>query len=128
MVSIFIIFIGEDWDEIAVLYLRASRSQGAASYTIARLYFVMLLLIGHIMLLALFTALMLRNFGASLKEKEKMLERDHKKRTIRRFSKMAITRANSKLMQSLAESTNSENISNIERKKVMKNHPIWGIP
>ena len=56
LVTIFIVFIGEDWNAVMFDHYRATRSAGAY------LYFMSLFIIGNLILLNLFLAILLKNF------------------------------------------------------------------
>ena len=92
MVTIFLVVIGEDWHIIARTFIRASAETSTSSRTIAMLYFIVLIVVGNTMLLALFTALLLRNFESSLEEKEKHIRRLNRKKMIKKISKIAVSR------------------------------------
>lgn len=92
MVSIFIVVIGEEWHIISGVYIRASAENGSASRTIALMYFLILIVVGHTILLALFTALLLRNFESSMEEKERHIRRMNRKKMIKKISTMAVSR------------------------------------
>ena len=62
MLTIFILIMGQDWHIISRDYIRASRLEGSISYSITKFYFFIVVILGHIILLSLFTALLLRNF------------------------------------------------------------------
>ena len=83
MVSIFMIVIGEDWHVIAGTYVRASAEFGSESRTIAMVYFIILVVVGHIMLLALFTALLLRNFESNLELQERQIRMLNRRKLIK---------------------------------------------
>lgn len=55
MITVFIVIIGDDWNELMVEYIRAT-TPGAIAY------FVSLVISGNIILLQLFLALLLNNF------------------------------------------------------------------
>ena len=60
--TVFLLVIGDDWPTIATPYIRASREDGEFTELIAYSYFMILLVTGHVVLLALLTALLLKNF------------------------------------------------------------------
>ena len=62
MVTVFITVMGQDWHIISNVYIRASKEESKISQIIATVYFFSAIVIGHIVLLSLFTALLLRNF------------------------------------------------------------------
>lgn len=61
MLSVFIVIVGEDWNVYMYLYVRALGHGSETWRNIAILYFILLFLIGNTILLALFTALLLKN-------------------------------------------------------------------
>lgn len=56
-VSVFVCLIGEDWIMIMHDYMRAYQSR-----LIPSLYFIILMIIGHLFLMNLFLAILLKNF------------------------------------------------------------------
>ena len=60
MVTVFIVIVAEDWNIIMYLYVRALDQKGSSGRIIALSYFLGLMIIGNIILLALFTALLLK--------------------------------------------------------------------
>lgn len=65
MVTIFIICTGEDWYQISSVYIRAARETSPVFNIIAQTYFITLTVLGFIVLLSLFVALLLKNFNSS---------------------------------------------------------------
>ena len=65
MVTIFIMIVGEDWNAVMYKYVRANSIDSAAGRYIAIVYFMFVMILGNIILLALFTALLLKNFEPS---------------------------------------------------------------
>ena len=57
LVTVFIVIFAEDWNQVMYLYVRAS---GGARH-LAIFYFLSLFIVGNTILLALFTALLLRS-------------------------------------------------------------------
>ena len=55
-----IVIVAEDWNIIMYLYVRALDQKGSSGRIIALSYFLGLMIIGNIILLALFTALLLK--------------------------------------------------------------------
>lgn len=80
MVTIFILCTGENWPSIASLYLRSAREKGDLFKALAQIYFLIVTVIGFIVLLSLFTALLLQNFDTSNKEKDKEIRKSNKKK------------------------------------------------
>ena len=67
--TIFIVIIGEDWNEILYLYERALGAESELGWQLTRIYFLIIMIIGNIILLALFTSLLLKNFEKKADEK-----------------------------------------------------------
>ena len=61
MLTVFIVIVAEDWNAVMYLYVRALSYNSSSGRNIAILYFVVLFMTGHIILLALFTALLLKS-------------------------------------------------------------------
>ena len=59
MITVFIVIIGEDWNATMYLYVRAIDDDSGGRFT-ALAYFISLFAFGNIVMLALFTALLLR--------------------------------------------------------------------
>ena len=62
MLSIFIVIVGEDWNQVMYQYVRAAGEGSSLGWTIATIYFTLTIVFGNFTLLALFTALLLKNF------------------------------------------------------------------
>ena len=62
LVTIFIVLMGEDWNEVMYLYVRALGADSDLGGLLARCYFLIIMITGNITLLALFTSLLLKNF------------------------------------------------------------------
>lgn len=60
LVTCFIVIFAEDWNQTMYLYVRAKDVDGSSGRSIALTYFVSLFSIGNAIMLALFTALLLR--------------------------------------------------------------------
>ena len=72
MVTCFIVIIAEDWNQTMYLYVRALDVDGGR--TLAITYFIALFILGNTILLALFTALLLRSQDDELKKLENKIE------------------------------------------------------
>lgn len=66
MLHSFALFIGDDWYAKTALYIRAGQAQGTFPMMLAYFFFVILIISGHVVLQALLTALLLKNFEQSL--------------------------------------------------------------
>ena len=62
LTTVFIAIIGEDWNWTMYQWVRAYGNGSDVSYRIALFYFIVLMILGNIVLLSLFTAILLRNF------------------------------------------------------------------
>ena len=65
LVTIFIVIVGEDWNQVMNLYVRALGYESSVGWQVARMFFLIVMIGGNIILLALFTSLLLKNFDAS---------------------------------------------------------------
>ena len=65
LITVFIVIVAEDWNQVMYLYVRAAGESSPLSWNIALIYFLLTMIIGNIILLALFTALLLKNFDPS---------------------------------------------------------------
>ena len=75
----FLLVIGDDWPQIATLYIRAKKELGFVYEISAYLYFITSLITGCIILQSLMTALLLKNFQQSWsldEENKKFREED----------------------------------------------------
>jgi len=61
LVTVFIVILAEDWNSYMYLYVRALGKDSSSGRTIATLYFVVLFVVGNMIFLALFTALLLKS-------------------------------------------------------------------
>ena len=57
--------VGEDWNQVRDLYVRALGYENEVGWQFAKIYFTFVMIGGNIILLALFTSLLLKNFDAS---------------------------------------------------------------
>ena len=62
LTSVFIVIIGEDWNWVMYLWVRAYGNGSTSSEIIATLFFLLMMIFGNIVLFSLFTAILLRNF------------------------------------------------------------------
>lgn len=86
MLTIFILVMGQDWHIIERDYMLASGLKGTVSLVIAKAYFITIIIVGNIILLSLFTALLLRNFQKNLKREENFKKAKNRSRMIQKFS------------------------------------------
>ena len=69
--------MGDDWHVKAALYVRAGQEQGRLAMALAYFFFLTIIVAGHVVLQALLTALLLKNFEQSLsQEAEEQLEKE----------------------------------------------------
>ena len=69
--------MGDDWHIKAALYIRAGQEQGILAMSLAYVFFLTIIIAGHVVLQALLTALLLKNFEQSLsQEAEEWLEKE----------------------------------------------------
>ena len=61
IVTVFIIIVAEDWNQVMYLYVRALGADMSGGRNLATAYFISLFVIGNIIFLALFTALLLKS-------------------------------------------------------------------
>ena len=77
LVTVFIVIIAEDWNAVMYLYVRAYGYESSGGRPLAIFFFITLFVVGNTIMMALFTALLLKNFKKDLGElKEKMKERE----------------------------------------------------
>ena len=91
LVTVFILVMGQDWHIISNIYIRASREESKISQYIAQIYFFVAIVLGHIVLLSLFTALLLRNFQSNLKKQVDTKKEKNRGELIKKFSKSAVS-------------------------------------
>ena len=68
--TVFIVILGEDWNWTMYQWVRAYGYGSNVSYNIAVIFFVVLLFMGNIVMLSIFTAILLRNFKDYMAEDE----------------------------------------------------------
>ncbi len=61
LLTVFIVVVAEDWNQVMYLYVRALSEDGSFGRTLAQLYFISLFVLGNTIMLALFTALLLKS-------------------------------------------------------------------
>lgn len=77
ILCVFSLFMGDDWHLKAAIYIRAGSEQGTFAMSLAYGFFLFILVAGHVILQALLTALLLKNFEQSLaEESEDSLEQE----------------------------------------------------
>ena len=77
ILCVFSLFMGDDWHLKAAIYIRAGSEQGTFAMSLAYGFFLFIIVAGHVILQALLTALLLKNFEQSLaEESEDLLEQE----------------------------------------------------
>lgn len=71
--TVFIVIIAEDWNQYMYMYVRAIGYQNEVGRTLGILYFIMVFAIGNTIMLALFTALLLKGSEDDVKELERKI-------------------------------------------------------
>lgn len=67
LICVFSLIIGDNWPVKVSVFVRASQEEfGLAGEIMAWTYFVLVMLTGHIVMMALITALLLKNFEKTL--------------------------------------------------------------
>ena len=66
MVTCFIVIVAEDWNETMYLYVRALDNESSSGRFLALLYFISMFILGNTIMLALFTALLLKGQDADM--------------------------------------------------------------
>ena len=61
VLTVFIVIVAEDWNQVMYLYVRALQADSSNGRTFAIAYFIGLFIVGNTVLLALFTALLLKS-------------------------------------------------------------------
>ena len=61
LVTVFIVIAAEDWNAVMYLYVRALGFESSSGRTVATFYFLALFIIGNVVMLAMFTALLLKS-------------------------------------------------------------------
>lgn len=80
LVVVFCAILGEDWNNSMYSFI----TPGIADHYVVVFFFLCLLVLGNIMLLSLFTAILLQNFDASDEEKEAMKSKPKSNFSIRK--------------------------------------------
>lgn len=61
LLTVFIVVVAEDWNQVMYLYVRALSEDGSFGRNLAQIYFICLFVLGNTIMLALFTALLLKS-------------------------------------------------------------------
>ena len=70
LTTVFIVIIGEDWNWVMYLWVRAYGNGSTGSEIVATLFFLLMMIFGNIVLFSLFTAILLRNFDDDNEDEE----------------------------------------------------------
>ena len=82
MLHTFALFMGDDWFQKISLFARAGEAQGMFAKTLAYTYFICIIVLGHVVLQALLTALLLKNFEQSMSEDEQKENEETRRKAI----------------------------------------------
>lgn len=75
LVTVFIVIMAEDWNATMYLYVRAYGNGGSGGRPFATFYFITLFIVGNTIMMALFTALLLKNFKEDLAQVKKNIKK-----------------------------------------------------
>ena len=68
LTTIFIVIVGEDWNWVLYVFVRALGAESAVWYYLTITYFTLIVVIGNVLLFSLFTAILLSNFEGDMSE------------------------------------------------------------
>ena len=123
--TIFIVLIGEDWNQVMYAHIRAS------GHAVGIIFFVSLVIFGNFILLNLFLAILLKNFEEEEKPEEEL---EAKKENVFNKLKNALTRRLSQLVRRKplpgeAQSSEANSKSVIQMQPVTdEQQPVLGAP
>ena len=80
LVTVFIVIVAEDWNNYMYIYVRAFGYGSEIGRNIAIAYFIVLFLIGNTILLALFTALLLKSQDEDDESIEDLIAKEKRKK------------------------------------------------
>ena len=80
LITVFIVIVAEDWNQVMYRYVRALDADGSGGRTTALLYFIVLFIVGNTVLLALFTALLLKSQDSDVESIEEETARKEKEK------------------------------------------------
>ena len=66
--TVFIVIVGEDWNWVMYVFVRAIGNDSRFWYYMAITYFMLIVILGNFMLFSLFTAILLENFEGDMKD------------------------------------------------------------
>ena len=68
LITVFIVFVGDDWNTIMYTHYRVLKYSSNTTAWIGVIYFIMLFILGNLVLLNLFLAILLKNFSTDDEE------------------------------------------------------------
>lgn len=68
LTTIFITILGEDWNWVMYMYVRAIGNDSTLLYYVSITYFTLIVILGNIILFSLFVAILLENFENDMKD------------------------------------------------------------
>ena len=75
LVTVFIVIVAEDWNAVMYMYVRAYGFESSSGRTIATLYFLILFIFGNVIMLAMFTALLLKSQDKDINKMTRIIEK-----------------------------------------------------
>ena len=75
LVTVFIVIAAEDWNAVMYLYVRALGFESSSGRTLATFYFLALFIFGNVIMLAMFTALLLKSQDKDISQMTKQIEK-----------------------------------------------------
>ena len=79
LVTVFIVIIAEDWNGYMYMYVRALGAESEVGRSIAILYFIVLFIVGNTIMLALFTAILLKSQDADIETLTRLIDEREKR-------------------------------------------------
>jgi hypothetical protein len=70
LITVFIVFVGDDWNTIMYTHYRVMYQSSVTEAWIGNVYFILVFVIGNLVLLNLFLAILLKNFEGEEPEDE----------------------------------------------------------
>ena len=84
--TVFIVIAAEDWNAVWYLYVRALGFDSSSGRTVATAYFLLLFIFGNIIMLAMFTALLLKSQDKDIDQLNKQLKKKVKSEGLKKLS------------------------------------------
>lgn len=91
IVTVFIVIVAEDWNAVMYLYVRALGYESASGRTLATFYFLCLFILGNVIMLAMFTALLLKSQDKDISQIQKQIEKRATLEATQRLRSMELT-------------------------------------